>query len=45
MMIGLMTDKKVVIENIANEPEIDDLILYLNSAGANIIEEENIKLN
>ena len=41
MLVGLMTEKKVVIENIANEPEIDDLILYLNSAGANIIEEEN----
>ena len=41
MMIGLMTDKKVEIENIANEPEIDDLILYLNSAGANIREEKN----
>lgn len=41
MMIGLMTDKKVEIENIANEPEIDDLILYLNSAGANITEEKN----
>lgn len=41
MMIGLMTDKKVEIDNIANEPEIDDLILYLNSAGANILEEKN----
>ncbi|PIU36862.1 hypothetical protein COT02_03825 [Candidatus Roizmanbacteria bacterium CG07_land_8_20_14_0_80_34_15] len=41
MMIGLMTDKKVEIENIANEPEIDDLILYLNSAGAKIREEKN----
>lgn len=41
MMIGLMTDEKVEIENIANEPEIDDLILYLNSAGANILEEKN----
>ncbi|MDP3892326.1 UDP-N-acetylglucosamine 1-carboxyvinyltransferase, partial [Nocardioides sp.] len=41
MMIGLMTDEKVEIENIANEPEIDDLILYLNSAGANIREEKN----
>ena len=41
MMIGLMTDEKVVIDNIANEPEIDDLILYLNSAGANVIEEKN----
>ncbi|KKP60422.1 MAG: UDP-N-acetylglucosamine 1-carboxyvinyltransferase [Candidatus Roizmanbacteria bacterium GW2011_GWC2_34_23] len=41
MMIGLMTDEKVEIENIANEPEIDDLILYLNSSGANILEESN----
>ena len=41
MMIGLMTDEKVEIDNIANEPEIDDLILYLNSAGANITEEKN----
>ena len=41
MMIGLMTEEKVEINNIANEPEIDDLILYLNSAGANIIEEKN----
>lgn len=41
MMIGLMTDEKVEIDNIANEPEIDDLILYLNSAGANIVEDEN----
>lgn len=39
MLVGLMTDKKVEIENIANEPEIDDLILYLNSAGGNIVEE------
>ena len=28
MMIGLMSDEKVEIDNIANEPEIDDLILY-----------------
>ncbi|MDO8741701.1 MAG: UDP-N-acetylglucosamine 1-carboxyvinyltransferase, partial [Candidatus Roizmanbacteria bacterium] len=41
MMIGLMTNDKVVIDNIANEPEIDDLILYLNSAGASILEEKN----
>lgn len=41
MMIGLMTDVKVEIDNIANEPEIDDLILYLTSSGANIIEEKN----
>jgi len=39
MMIGLMTEGKVVIDNVANEPEIDDLILYLNSAGACISEE------
>ncbi|MCR4276641.1 MAG: UDP-N-acetylglucosamine 1-carboxyvinyltransferase [Candidatus Roizmanbacteria bacterium] len=39
MMIGLMTESKVEIDNIANEPEIDDLILYLNSAGAFISEE------
>jgi len=41
MMIGLMTDKEVIIENIANEPEINDLVLYLNSAGANILEDKN----
>ena len=39
MMIGLMTDERVEIDNIANEPEIDDLILYLTSAGAKIQEE------
>lgn len=39
MMIGLMTEGKVEIDNIANEPEINDLILYLNSAGAQISEE------
>jgi len=39
MMIGLMTNEKVEIDNIANEPEINDLILYLTSAGANIKEE------
>ena len=26
MLIGLMTERQVVIDNIANEPEIDDLI-------------------
>jgi UDP-N-acetylglucosamine 1-carboxyvinyltransferase len=41
MMIGLMTEEKVDIDNVANEPEIDDLILYLNSAGANIKKEKN----
>src|SRR3989339_672953 len=41
MMIGLMTDDKIEIENIANEPEINDLILYLNSAGANIVQNGN----
>jgi len=41
MMIGLMTNDKIEIDNIANEPEIDDLILYLNSAGAVISENEN----
>jgi len=41
MMIGLMTDDKVEIDNIANEPEIDDLILYLSSAGAKISEDNN----
>lgn len=41
MMIGLMTDKQIIIENIANEPEINDLVLYLNSAGANILEDKN----
>lgn len=41
MLIGLMTNEKVDIDNIANEPEIDDLISYLNSAGANISEEKN----
>ena len=41
MLLGLMTDNKIEINNIANEPEIDDLILYLMSAGANILEEGN----
>lgn len=41
MMIGLMTDEKVEIDNVANEPEIDNLILYLNSSGAEIVKEEN----
>lgn len=41
MLIGLMTGEKVEIDNVANEPEIDDLILYLNYAGANIKEEKN----
>ncbi len=41
MLIGLMTDNKVEIDNIANEPEIYDLISYLTSAGANIQEEGN----
>lgn len=36
MLIGLMTDSKIRIENVANEPEINDLILYLNSSGAKI---------
>lgn len=43
MMIGLMTDDRVEIDNVANEPEIDDLILYLNSAGA-VISEEGSKI-
>lgn len=41
MLVGLMTEGKVEIDNIANEPEIDDLILYLNSAGANILKDKN----
>ncbi len=41
MLIGLMTDHTVEIEKVANEPEIDDLILYLNSSGANIVEDNN----
>jgi len=41
MLVGLMTDGKVEIDNVANEPEIDDLILYLTAAGANILEEGN----
>ena len=41
MMIGLMTEGRVEIDNVANEPEIDDLILYLNSAGANISKDKN----
>lgn len=41
ILIGLMTDGKVEIDNVANEPEIDDLILYLNLAGAKITEEKN----
>jgi len=38
MLIGLMTDSTVEIDNVANEPEIDDLIMYLNESGAKIKE-------
>src|SRR3989344_6930160 len=41
MLIGLLTDEKVEIDNVANEPEIGDLISYLKQSGANIIEEKN----
>jgi len=36
MMIALMTDQEVTIDNAAVEPEIDDLILFLNNSGAKI---------
>lgn len=36
ILISLMTDAEVVIENGASEPEIDDLIVFLNEAGAKI---------
>lgn len=36
MLLALMTDREVVIDNAASEPEIDDLVLFLNLAGANI---------
>lgn len=32
---------KIVLENVAYEPEVDDLINFLNCCGANIIREEN----
>jgi len=41
MLIGLLTHEEVVIENPATEPEIDDLILFLNLSGANIQKENN----
>ena len=36
IMMGVFTDKGIVIENAALEPEIDDLINFLNTAGAKI---------
>ncbi len=41
MLVGLMTDEIVEIDNIANEPEIDDLISFLALSGGNIQEKEN----
>ena len=41
ILIALMTDKEVVIENGANEPEIDDLIVFLNEAGARIKKQDD----
>lgn len=41
IMIALMTDSQVIIDNAANEPEIDDLIVFLNESGASIIKEGN----
>ena len=46
IMIGLMTDQSVVIDNIANEPEIDDLINFLNQSGAKIVKnDQTITIN
>ncbi len=36
VMLGSFTDSEVIIENSALEPEVDELIQFLNQAGANI---------
>jgi UDP-N-acetylglucosamine 1-carboxyvinyltransferase len=36
ILLGLMTDREIIIENAAIEPEIDDLILFLNKSGGKI---------
>ncbi len=41
IMIALMTEEEVVIENCATEPEIDDLIVFLNEAGAKVKKDGN----
>lgn len=41
ILISLMTEGEVVIENAAAEPEIDDLIFFLNEAGAKIKKDGN----
>src|SRR3989339_1110713 len=42
MLISLMTQSSVEIENVATEPEIDDLIKFLNSSGALITKNGNL---
>ena len=42
MLISLMTQSSVEIENVATEPEIDDLIKFLNSSGALITKNDNL---
>lgn len=39
IMTGLLSDTGIVIENAALEPEIDDLIKFLNESGGNIVRE------
>lgn len=41
IMIAMMASSEVVLENAALEPEIDDLIAFLNEAGADIVREGN----
>lgn len=41
IMMAVLSDKQSIIENAALEPEIDDLIQFLNESGANIRREEN----
>ncbi len=36
IMLGCLADGETIIENASQEPEIDDLILFLNGAGAKI---------
>lgn len=41
ILMGVFTDSSITIENAALEPEIDDLINFLNIAGANIRRQGN----
>ncbi|MCS6956528.1 MAG: UDP-N-acetylglucosamine 1-carboxyvinyltransferase [Patescibacteria group bacterium] len=43
IMLSVFSDKEVILDNCAVEPEIDDLINFLNQSGAKI-EKENTKL-